>query len=239
MWYESMEAQRRFVQSLCEWWMPDYRWPDRPCEPPPFGISSIRSGERSIPVVESVLDRTPFCELRHFARVEGAATGQLGHAYGSAASIFVCAPLAGHHAVMLREMIETLLQNADVYVTDWIDARDVPLTAGPFGLNDYILVLERFLRKIGSARLHVVAVCQATVPVLAASALLASAGIAEPLSLTLMGGPIDIGYIRLRSTSWRKHTTSTGFATWQSESLHRPILVADAACIQAQSSMQQ
>ena len=70
MWYESMEAQRRFVQSLCEWWMPDYPWPDRPCEPPPFGISSIRSGERAIPVVESVVDRTPFCELRHFARVE-------------------------------------------------------------------------------------------------------------------------------------------------------------------------
>jgi poly(3-hydroxybutyrate) depolymerase len=191
MWYESMEAQRRFFQSLCEWWMPDYRWPDRPCEPPPFGISSIRSGERSIPVVESVLDRTPFCELRHFARVEGAAAGQLGQVGSTAASIFVCAPLAGHHAVMLREMVETLLQNADVYVTDWTDARDVPLAAGPFGLNDYILVLERFLRKIGSAHLHVIAVCQATVPALATSALLASAGIAEPLSLTLMGGPID------------------------------------------------
>jgi hypothetical protein len=123
MWYESMEAQRRFVQSLCEWWMPDYRWPDRPCEPPPFGISSIRSGECSVPVVESVLDRTPFCELRHFARVEGAAAGQLGQVGSTAASIFVCAPLAGHHAVMLREMVETLLQNADVYVTDWTDAR--------------------------------------------------------------------------------------------------------------------
>ena len=59
MWYESMEAQRRFFQLLCEWWMPDCRWADRLCEPPPFGISSIRSGERSIPVVESVVDRTP------------------------------------------------------------------------------------------------------------------------------------------------------------------------------------
>jgi polyhydroxyalkanoate depolymerase len=143
-------------------------------------------GERALPVT-----LTPFCELRHFARAEGATAGKLGQASGTAASIFVCAPLAGHHAVMLREMVETLLLDGDVYVTDWTDARDVPLAAGPFGLDDYIRVLERFLRKIGSARLHVIAVCQATVPALAASALLASAGIAEPLSLTLMGGPID------------------------------------------------
>jgi hypothetical protein len=88
MWYESIEAQRRFVQSLCEWWMPGCRWADRLYEPPPFGISSIRSGERSIPVVESVVDHTPFCELRHFARVEGATAGQLGQADASAASIF-------------------------------------------------------------------------------------------------------------------------------------------------------
>jgi poly(3-hydroxybutyrate) depolymerase len=130
MWYESMEAQRRFFQLLCEWWMPDCRWADRLCEPPPFGISSIRSGERAIPVVESVVDRTPFCELRHFARAEGATAGKLGQASGTAASIFVCAPLAGHHAVMLREMVETLLQNGDVYVTDRTDARDMPLAAG-------------------------------------------------------------------------------------------------------------
>jgi poly(3-hydroxybutyrate) depolymerase len=125
MWYESMEAQRRFFQLLCEWWMPGCRWPDRLCEPPPFGISSIRSGERAIPVVESVVDRTPFCELRHFARAEGATAGKLGQAYGTAASIFVCAPLAGHHAVMLREMVETLLQDADVYVTDWTGRANV------------------------------------------------------------------------------------------------------------------
>lgn len=190
MWYEWMEAQHRLLQSFCEWWMPGNRWPDRLRESLPFGISLIRTGERLIPVVESVVDRTPFCELRHFAR-EGAPTGQLGHAGGTAASIFVCAPLAGHHAVMLREMVETLLQDADVYITDWTDARDVPLAAGSFGLDDYILVLERFLRKIGSAHLHLIAVCQATVPALAASALLASKGMAEPLSLTLMGGPID------------------------------------------------
>jgi polyhydroxyalkanoate depolymerase len=136
-------------------------------------------------------------------------------------------------------MVETLLQNADVHVTDWTDARDVPLAAGPFGLNDYILVLERFLRKIGSARLHVIAVCQAIVPVLAASALLASAGIAEPLSLTLVGGPIDT---RLHPTAIDQLAQAHNidwFRTRQSEPLHRSVLVADAACIQAQSSTPQ
>jgi polyhydroxyalkanoate depolymerase len=63
--------------------------------------------------------------------------------------IFLCAPLAGHHAVMLRETVETLLQDGDVYVTDWADARDVPLAAGCFGLDDYVLAVERFLRKLG------------------------------------------------------------------------------------------
>jgi polyhydroxyalkanoate depolymerase len=88
-------------------------------------------------------------------------------------------------------MVETLLHDADVYITDWADARDVPVSAGAFGLSDYIRTLERFLRRIGTARLHVIAVCQATVPALAASALVSSSGFAEPLSLTLMGGPID------------------------------------------------
>jgi polyhydroxyalkanoate depolymerase len=188
MWYEWMEAQHGLLQSLGEWSMLGCRWADRLFEPPAFGISSISVGNRSIPVVESVVDCTPFCQLRHFARQGLGANRRAG---GPTPSIFLCAPLAGHHAVILREMVETLLQDADVYITDWADARDVPLAAGPFGLDDYTLVLESFLSKIGSAHLHVIAICQATVPALAASALLASAGKPQPLSLTLMGGPID------------------------------------------------
>ena len=92
---------------------------------------------------------------------------------------------------MLRETVETLLQDGDVYVTDWANARDVPLAAGPFGLDDYVLAVERFLRKLGCAHTHVIAVCQATAPTLAAAALLEMEGEAPPLSLTLMGGPID------------------------------------------------
>ena len=92
---------------------------------------------------------------------------------------------------MLRETVETLLQDGDVYVTDWSNARDVPLAAGTFGLDDYVLAVERFLRKLGGAHTHVIAVCQATAPTLAAAALLARAGEVPPLSLTLMGGPID------------------------------------------------
>jgi polyhydroxyalkanoate depolymerase len=92
---------------------------------------------------------------------------------------------------MLRETVETLLQDGDVYVTDWANARDVPLAAGRFGLDDYVLAVERFLRKLGCTHTHIIAVCQATAPTLAAAALLATEGGASPLSLTLMGGPID------------------------------------------------
>lgn len=101
-------------------------------------------------------------------------------------------PLAGHHAVMLRETVETMLEDTDVFVTDWANARDVPLPQGKFGLDDYVLTVERFLRLLANRGVHVMAVCQAAPPALAASALVA--GTSEhpaPLSVTLMGGPID------------------------------------------------
>jgi polyhydroxyalkanoate depolymerase len=99
---------------------------------------------------------------------------------------------------MLCETVETLLQCGNVCITDWANARDVPCADGPFGLDDYVLTIERFLQSAGAASLHVLAVCQATGPALAATALRASAGEATPLSLTLMGGPIDA---RLNPTS--------------------------------------
>jgi polyhydroxyalkanoate depolymerase len=110
----------------------------------------------------------------------------------SRACVLLVTPLAGHHAVMLRETVETLLESCDVYVTDWANARDVPLAHGKFGLDDYVLALERFLRLLGGRGVHVVAVCQAAPPALAASALIAaSRDVPAPLSVTLMGGPID------------------------------------------------
>jgi poly(3-hydroxybutyrate) depolymerase len=191
MWYEFFEAQRNFFQALCS--MPTYA--DDAQHPafdaPQFNIPSIDVGGRRIAVVESVVDRTPFCELRKFERVGVSIGPRFESDSGVPASILVCAPLAGHHAVMLRETVETLLQDGDVYVTDWTDARDVPVAAGPFGLEQYTNLIERFMCGIGCDHLHVLAVCQAAVPALAATALIAGAGKKEPLSLTLLGGPID------------------------------------------------
>lgn len=108
------------------------------------------------------------------------------------ACILLVTPLAGHHAVMLRETVETMLEDTDVFVTDWANARDVPLAQGKFGLDDYVLTVERFLRLLANRGVHVIAVCQAAPPALAASALLAgSSEHRAPLSVTLMGGPMD------------------------------------------------
>jgi polyhydroxyalkanoate depolymerase len=119
----------------------------------------------------------------------------------------LCAPLAGHHAVMLRETVETLLEERDVFVSDWADARDVPSEAGPLSLDDYVLALERFIRtaRAHGPPVHVVAVCQATVPALAATALLASVRAAPFASISLLGGPIDS---RINPTTIDRFATS-------------------------------
>ncbi|NPT48016.1 polyhydroxyalkanoate depolymerase [Paraburkholderia sp. 1N] len=227
MWYAWLEEQRDLMQSLSNWAMPGCdAWtpPAMPCmpvaaagydwlyrlvrpapAPPPFGIAEVAVGDRLVPVVEQVVDSTPFCALRQFRRAQAPVAPGRGQSRTVPPDIFLCAPLAGHHAVMLRETVETLLQDGDVYVTDWANARDVPLAAGTFGLDDYVLAVERFLRKLGGARTHVVAVCQAAAPTLAAAALLAKAGEVPPLSLTLMGGPIDT---RLNPTAVDRLTQS-------------------------------
>jgi polyhydroxyalkanoate depolymerase len=118
---------------------------------------------------------------------------------------------------MLRETVETLLQSCDVYITDWANARDVPLAHGWFGLDDYVLAVERFMQLLAGRGVHVVAVCQAAPPVLAASALIAaSRSERAPLSVTLMGGPIDTRLHptmidRLAAThdiEWFRHTVT-------------------------------
>ncbi|TDN67288.1 polyhydroxyalkanoate depolymerase [Paraburkholderia sp. BL10I2N1] len=159
------------------------------CGKPAFGITAVEHDGRTIPVTEQVALEGPFCRLLRFARdlaASGATAGQEPQAV-----VLVCAPLAGHHAVLLREVVETLLPAHDVYVTDWTDARHVPVAEGPFHLDDDVYQLQAFIRHIGTRHLHVLAVCQATVPALAAISLLATAGEPVPVSLILMGGPID------------------------------------------------
>ena len=147
---------------------------------PEFGIRQVLSGGRTLAVRERVVASTPFCDLLHFERERR--TGN--------PVVLVVAPLSGHFATLLRDTVRGLLAEHDVYITDWQDARQVPAGRGPFSLDDYIEMLLDFLARLGP-EVHLVAVCQPSVPALAATALLAAAGKAAPRSLVLMGGPID------------------------------------------------
>jgi poly(3-hydroxybutyrate) depolymerase len=155
---------------------------------PDFGIDAIEVRGVRVPVLEQTVLSRPFCRLQRFTRMS--AGSRPGGATGDPVVLLV-APLSGHHATLLRDTVHSMLADHDVYVTDWIDAREVPLMRGPFALGDYVGYIREFIQHIGAERLNIVAVCQAAVPVLAAVALMASAGEPQPSSVTLMGGPID------------------------------------------------
>lgn len=159
-------------------------------EKPAFGISEIESEGLEIPVAEQRVLAKPFCDLLRFLPQPEPAPMSAGRTK-TRPVVLVCAPLAGHHAVLLRELVETLLPSHEVYITDWRDARNVPVADGPFHLDDYVSYIQMFIRHIGAENLHVLAVCQATVPTLAAVSLLASEQEPTPRSLILIGGPID------------------------------------------------
>ena len=131
--------------------------------------------------------------------------------------MLVCAPLSGHHSTLLRDTVRTLLQDHKVYITDWIDARMVPIETGPFHLHDYIAYIQEFIRHIGARNLHVISVCQPTVPVLAAISLMASRGEDTPLTMTMMGGPIDA---RRSPTSVNSLATQHSTAWFENNVIH-------------------
>jgi len=157
-------------------------------EKPEFEIRSVKSGNVDVAVQEQVALAKPFCRLIRFKRFsDDAATLDR---MKSQPSVLVVAPLSGHHSTLLRDTVKSLLQDHKVWITDWTDARMVPTEAGPFHLDDYIRYVQEFIGLIGPD-VHVISVCQPTVPVLAAVSLLASQGKPTPLSMTMMGGPID------------------------------------------------
>ncbi|MGH8789963.1 MAG: hypothetical protein ACREYA_33435 [Cupriavidus necator] len=129
------------------------------------------------PVVEQVMLERPFCRLLCFVP-DPLLLG--GFANVAQTAVLVCAPLAGHHAVLLRQFVPALLPDHDVYVTDWNDARRVPVAEGPFHPDDYVTEVRTFVLDIGVEQLHVLALCQATVPALAAVSLLANAEGTDP-----------------------------------------------------------
>jgi poly(3-hydroxybutyrate) depolymerase len=148
---------------------------------PAFGFTTVKVGNRDVPVTEDVALDLPFGKLLHFAKDIDTPQPR----------IMVVAPLSGHFPTLLRGTVGTLLSDHDVYITDWANARDVPLEAGSFGVDDYIDYLIKFLDAIGP-RAHVLAVCQPCVQTLAAVAVMSQTNHpATPISMTLMAGPID------------------------------------------------
>ncbi|MFG6441296.1 polyhydroxyalkanoate depolymerase [Roseateles sp. LKC17W] len=158
-------------------------------EKPEFDIKTVEVDGVDVAVQELVAIEKPFCRLLRFKRYtdDSAVLAKMK----DQPTVLVVAPLSGHHSTLLRETVKQLLKDHKVYITDWTDARMVPLEVGPFHLDDYIRYVQEFIRHVGGADCHVMSVCQPTVPVLAAISLMASAGEATPRSMTMMGGPID------------------------------------------------
>ena len=148
---------------------------------PEFGITRVTSGNRDVDVREEIALQLPFGKLLHFAKDTEAPQPR----------VLVVAPLSGHFATLLTKTVETLLRDHDVYITDWANARDVPLSGGHFGVEDYVAYIIRFLEEIGPGA-HILAVCQPCVQALAAAAVMAEdKNPAAPRTMTLMAGPID------------------------------------------------
>jgi poly(3-hydroxybutyrate) depolymerase len=148
---------------------------------PDYGIDSVTVGNRELKVQEEVTFSTPFGSLLRFKKVDAPDQPRL----------LLVAPMSGHFATLLRSTVKTLLQDHDVYITDWHNPRDIPLNAGRFGLEDYTDHLITFLDKMGP-RSHMVAICQPSVSALAAAAVMSEDNHpARPATLTLMAGPID------------------------------------------------
>lgn len=169
---------------------------------PQFDLPHTTIAGRSVAVQERAALRKTFCTLLHFERATSKRDPK----------VLLVAPLSGHYATLLRGTVEALLPDHDVYITDWIDTREIPVWDGGFDLDDYIDYLQEFIRFLGPD-VHVMAVCQPAVPVLAAVSLMAAADDPmQPLSMTMMGGPIDT---RINPTAVNDVATTRPFAWFE------------------------
>ena len=167
-------------------------------ERPAFGIRSVRSDGVDYAVSEVYDVEKPFCRLLHFRKMGAPKQPK----------VIVFAPLSGHFATLCRDTVKTLLADHDVWITDWIDAKEIPITQGPFHFDDYVAYVREFLTFTGRET-HAISVCQPTVPVMAAVSLMAANGEPTPRSLTMMGGPIDTRRSPTEvNTFAKKHTLS-------------------------------
>ena len=149
---------------------------------PEFGLRTIDVDGVELAIHERVELNKPFCELRRFKRYTD-----------DQPAVLIVAPLSGHYATLLRDTVKAMLRDHKVYITDWKNARMVPLSEGEFHLDDYVNYVQEFIRHLQGkyGNCHVMSVCQPTVPVLAAVSVMASRGELTPLSMTMMGGPFD------------------------------------------------
>jgi poly(3-hydroxybutyrate) depolymerase len=156
-------------------------------EKPGFDLDSTTIDGQTVGIMERTVVSKPFCKLLHFKKdMPDPAFAALKQP-----TVLVVAPLSGHHATLLRDTVRALLPDQDVYITDWVDARMVPMSDGAFHLDDYIYYVQDFIRHLGPD-VHVISVCQPTVPVLAAISLMATNRDPKlPKSMVMMGGPID------------------------------------------------
>jgi poly(3-hydroxybutyrate) depolymerase len=156
-------------------------------EKPEFGLTSTTINNETVGIMERIAVDKPFCQLLHFKKdMSDAAFAALKQP-----TVLLVAPLSGHHSTLLRDTVRALLPDHDVFITDWVDARMVPMSDGPFHLDDYIYYVQDFIRHLGPD-VHVISVCQPTVPVLAAISLMATNKDAKlPKTMVMMGGPID------------------------------------------------
>src|ERR1700759_2667312 len=154
---------------------------------PAYGIDRVMVGNRELAVTEEVVHATPFGSLLRFAKQDGPEQPRL----------LLVAPMSGHFATLLRGTVKTLLQDHDVHITDWHNPRDIPVSAGRFGLDNYTAHLIDFLGRLGP-RPHMLAIRQPSVSAPAATAIMCEANHpSRPATLTLMAGPI---YTRIQTT---------------------------------------
>jgi poly(3-hydroxybutyrate) depolymerase len=213
MLYQLHEMQRSFLTPLMQWADASSKLFSNPVSPfahtpfsqriaagyelmyrlgkeytkPAFGIDTTTVAGETVGIMERTIVVKPFCKLLHFKKD----LNDKKFAALKQPKVLLVAPLSGHHATLLRDTVRGLLPEHDVYITDWTDARMVPLSEGPFHLDDYIHYVQDFMRML-APDLHVISVCQPTVPVLAAISLMASNNDPKlPNTMTMMGGPID------------------------------------------------
>lgn len=160
-------------------------------EKPEFGIKTVPVNGVEVAIHERVEINKPFCELRRFKRFSD--DPKTLEKLKAQPVVLIVAPLSGHYATLLRDTVRSMLSDHKVYITDWKNARMVPLSEGEFHLDDYVNYVQEFIRHLQATygNCHVISVCQPTVPVLAAVSLMASRDETTPLSMTMMGGPID------------------------------------------------